>query len=272
MNVTCFVSSHRFNFLLPCLPSSWIRATEQVPKTMLWDFPTIQAWWEIHDGVLDHQVESTERLELCLAKHDKKKKFMYVKPNLSETCSKNFFPLVESVGGSIVTCYPWSYYDAYQCILQDRVELRKQRKSTNIVSFLGSSRNIYAYDRERDLRAAMQTYGEKLNIKSGLNTAQYVQEVLKSKWMLQPHGIGPRHSIYEAMCLGTPSIVPISTYLKFEVMDCCVDYDPGFVPNNYALKQFDNDELSQHCIETWETYMHPSKIVADVLYKIENCA
>jgi len=47
----------------------------------------------------------------------------------------------------------------------------------------------------------------------GLSVDELPAAYLESKILFQPHGVGPRHNIYEGMMLGIPSIIPECSYL-----------------------------------------------------------
>jgi len=47
----------------------------------------------------------------------------------------------------------------------------------------------------------------------GIPAEDLADVYLQSKINFQPHGVGPRHSIYECMMLGIPSIIPECSYL-----------------------------------------------------------
>jgi len=262
---TCHVSSHRFNYLLPSIPRDWSRRQEIVAKTMLWDMPTCEVWWECHDGVMDDQVESTERLDLCLAARNRNKKFFYVKPNLSPTCSKHFYEKIDEVKGELLTCFPWSYYDAYAHIINNRHVFRENLNGKHLVAFFGGYASCYVYDRKADVNSAKITYGDKFVEMNGLRTNNYVQELMTTYCTLQPHGVGLRHGTYEALCLGIPSLVPPSSYWKKEILDCCIQYSPGNVPNYVDLVCDDYKIRSEYCVYTWEKYMTSSAIINSVL-------
>jgi hypothetical protein len=232
---------------------------------MLWEMPACEVWWECHDGTLDTQVESAERLDLCLASRNVNKKFFYVKPNLSPTCSKHFYEKIDDVKGELITCFPWSYYDAYSYITNNRELFRENLSGEYLVAFFGGYASCYAYNRKIDVSSAAVTYGMNFIEMSGLQTNKYVEELMKSYFTLQPHGVGPRHGTYEAMCLGVPSLVPPSTYWKKEILDCCIEYVSGHVPDYIDLVCDDYNVRSEYCKYVWEKYMTSGAIISSVL-------
>jgi hypothetical protein len=264
MKIKCFFH-HRFQHLIPSIPKNWeIYNSPIVDKTMTWEFPDKQIWWEYHDGILPKAgIESTERLDLCFAARNKNKRFFYIKPNISNFQSIDFFKLAEKNNFHILSCPKWSYYhDVYDYIKHNRFSFRESIKNNSLrttkIVFCGS---LKGYNGKNN-------WGDNVSIHSGLNKFQYVETLIKSAYALQPHGGGLRHSTYECMAIGIPCIIPESSYIDNITRLSNIVYD--IMPTNIPeYKSQEWEELSNNCIEIWESKMTANAIISNVLSQIE---
>lgn len=99
---------------------------------------------------------------------------------------------------------------------------------------------------------------------------------LKSKIHFQPHGVGPRHSIYECMMLGIPSIIPECSYLDDAVRKynfICSEL-MHWVPvediQNLLDSESDYKILKDNIIDLYERNMTHTSIIDRVFKNIEN--
>lgn len=300
MSVTCYLSS-RFGFISSAFDTVWAIKNAPVKNTMLWDFPHLQAWWEYHDGIFDLVPrESVHTLWQCLQHRDKNKKFIYVKPNFSETRCVFHKALVEEVNGALITCPKWSYYEnVMPYIHQNRHALRKQNKQPFTITFLGkrqdytSDKSMFidnehpygvagvdatlfgktcdpdpvTYERCKELDRVQAFYGDCFFQRTtDAEKVYYSRKLSQTNYSFQPHGVGLRHSVYESIALGTPCIIPEISYLDDITRNCSIIYD-GKLP---SVEQLIQTDLAQLCIDTYETHMTPEKIVNNVLQQLKN--
>jgi hypothetical protein len=269
MAATYYIGSNRFNFLRSAIPNDWTDGGGNSPAhglhVMLWSTLTTDVWWECHDGVTDDfpGIEEATTLEACLHFRSSKR-FIYVKPNWSDVKCTQHRAIAQREGIDIVTCAPWSYYDKVMFgdvrAYARRNELRKMVLSRDLrVKFLGRLTD----SRLPVLKQAQQTYGYAFSINGGLLPQQYVSEVVSASHCLQPHGIGLRHSIYECMALGVPSIIPESSYMHATTRHANLVYQKA-LPILYGR----STELEKACIDVYETYMTPEAIVGSVLKRL----
>ena len=97
---------------------------------------------------------------------------------------------------------------------------------------------------------------------------QYVKTLIGTygrspAFCFQPHGWGLRHSIYECMALGIPSIIPECSYLDDITRSCNIVYS-GDVP----VVSDRRPDLEAACIEAYETHMTPEAIVNNVIKQL----
>lgn len=272
--VTAYVH-HRFDYLRQGLPKHWdvVSHPMLVDKTMLWDSPTLQVCWEHHDGVTDDvQEERTERLELFLQARDRRKSFVYVKPNFSVTRSQKFVQFVQSNGGQLVVPNGrWSYYPFHKYVFENRARLRAQaqRPFGPCVSYYGSRSNAnYSFDRRRAIDLAEALYDDSFRAIRIDDPETLANAITNTTYVFQPHGIGIRHNVYECMALGVPCIIPEISYLTPALRHCHVIHG-SLLPKWDALSdEIARDERAALCIEEFERNMTPQAIVLDVLGKL----
>ena len=98
---------------------------------------------------------------------------------------------------------------------------------------------------------------------------------LQSKVQFQPHGVGPRHSIYESMMLGIPSIIPECSYLDAVTREhnfICSElmhYVPVDDIKNVMESESLYTETREKIIDLYETYMTHEAIINSVFNRIE---
>ena len=276
MTNKCFYH-HRFQYLIPSIPKEWIISSQPiVDKTMLWDLKDTQVWWEYHDGILPSMgQESTERLNLCWEARNKDKRFIYVKPNLSQTQSLGFFELAKQNNFELLTSPKWSYYhDVYRHINNVREEVKKFRNTNNFIEttivFCGSTTGFNGhYDaRKYYIDKSREYWGTNFSIHTGLGPKQYVDVLKMAAYAIQPHGGGLRHATYESMALGIPSLIPESSYIDNITRGCNIVFSK-FENIVYDINSIEYKELSQKCIDAWETHMTSQSIVDCVLKQIK---
>jgi len=230
-----------------------ISAGNPVDKTMVWLGDEIDVYWECHDGVQDFiEKESCARLYKLIQAFKPTKPFLYVKPNFSPTRSAGHCALAEDHGGRLITCSKWSYYPHYQWMFDNRIELRKRRNAQRKLAFFGAMHDKIRYDTttykenpfergisrsdarnmfsvmldvipEENVAAPLSRNQVIKGLEAGINTpvmkfeglgpSAYANAVLETQVVFQPHGVGPRHAIYESMMLGVTSIIPECSYL-----------------------------------------------------------
>lgn len=109
----------------------------------------------------------------------------------------------------------------------------------------------------------------------GKTTDEALDIYLDSKIQFQPHGVGPRHAIYESMMLGIPSIIPECSYLDGIVREhnfICSElmhYIPVDDINAALSDEKTYQEISEGIVEIYEKYMTNDAIVSGVLNAIE---
>jgi len=266
MNFDVYTSSKRFNFILSVIPKEWNKnQLAPVEKTMLFDSKTTQIWWENHDGIIDGLEEPHKIIEVSRFL-DKNKKQFYVKPNFCNEKSIKIIDFARSNHVTLITTMPWSYYSAMLQIHARRFELRKLKRFNDAVMFAGcqNDRIDTFFKRSQHILAAKSLY-KNYEIVSGLHHNDYINKIVETGWAHQPHGVCLRHSIYECLALGTPSIIPHCSYLKKEISDTSLIYHDLSLPK---ISSETLQNLSQKCIETYESFMTPEKILNSVLSSI----
>ena len=263
----CEVDSHRFNFLLankhPAFRDVKVNDSVRVQKTMCLISKEAEIWIECHDGVT-HGVESSHRLSLCWEARNRSKKFFYAKPNVAKLGSEpgsEIESFLRTHGIKMIRTSPWSYYYG-AWIHSCRDEIRKHRTGDkHKVSFLGALRNSGTYDRLHDIGVFRHKF-DGLFISDSLQPIEYVGAINETQWMFQPHGIGVRHSLYESMALGCPSLVPESLYLHEFLRDCNLIYKKAEDVSGFLLRDTHREKA---CVETYEMHMTPETIIQQIL-------
>ena len=243
------------------------------------------------------------------------KPFVYVKPNFSSKKCSNIVDLAAENNGKVITCAKWSYMDFYYAFYNRRDELRKYNnfsKKRHDIVFLGNPNSPYrrpaadytdnhykypVYPPQLDLlkHAPPEASREQNDIPyplrpffieklrnhfpvvmfEGKSTQECLDIYLQSKVHFQPHGVGPRHSIYECMMLGIPSIIPECSYLDSHVRKynlICSEFMQD-IPSN-DINELLSDESSyvsvkESLINEFESHMTHRAILDDVFDKIK---
>tara|TARA_R110002020_G_scaffold67820_11_gene177973 strand:- start:2730 stop:3734 length:1005 start_codon:yes stop_codon:yes gene_type:complete len=110
----------------------------------------------------------------------------------------------------------------------------------------------------------------------GLSADELPDVYLKSKIHFQPHGVGPRHSIYECMMLGIPSIIPDCSYLDDIVRQhnfICSElmhWIPTDDINNILNSREKYCETRDAIIDLYEANMTHTSIIDRVFKNIES--
>lgn len=244
---------------------------------MIWDMLDRQVWWEYRDGVTDDvPSEGIDTLEASFANRDISKPFVYIKPNWSNTKCAAHTTWANQHNVAILTCPKWSmYHHTYAPIVNDRTRARTFRHKNLNTHFKGRQFFLFAGtptpERESWLAKARATWSNEfseLNIPTDVVYEHYVNSLMGASYAFQPHGIGPRHQTYECMALGVPSIIPESSYLDDVVRSCNIivnDELPTDLPIPGSSEYL---ELSQRCIDAWETHMTPQAITNHVLKQL----
>lgn len=282
----------RFRYLLPGLARYASSISHSAPDKAMFMFGKhYDVYWEYHDGVRDAVPrESTWRLYSVLRAANPQKPWVYVKPNLSK--STGFLALAAERGGHVVTCPKWSYYPAYESIIGNRKALRSNRSVAGPVMFAGSLREqshenelFFGHPFEHGVAVADAVRERASNLPlpasvvtrptradqlaslrkrmpvehvDGLSPDAYIKKLLACEATFQPHGVGIRHGLYEAMALGVPSILPASSYI-----DASQRAGSFVVADDEALTGIDVLALpsSDAVIEVFESSMLPDRIV-----------
>ncbi|MAH42960.1 hypothetical protein CL614_04540 [archaeon] len=109
----------------------------------------------------------------------------------------------------------------------------------------------------------------------GKSTQECLNLYLESKMQFQPHGVGPRHSIYECMMLGIPSIIPECSYLDSVTRSSniiCSEFMKD-VPTKDIKELLENPEVYEETkngmIDLYEKHMTPHAIIDCVFNQVE---
>ena len=260
-------------------------------------------------------VESCVILYQILEKFGRKP-FVNVKPNFSPEKCKNIVSLAKENFGSVITCPKWSYMDFYYAFYRDRKEIRKHnifsRKTRDMV-FLGNLDAPYrrpiadytdknykypVYPPQLDLlqHAPKDASREQVDVPyplrpyfieelekvmpvqkiQGKSTRECLDVYLESKIHFQPHGVGPRHSIYECMMLGIPCLIPECSYLDSHTRKhhlICTEFMENIPVDD--INTLLNDEKAYNdvkagLIDEFENHMTHRAIIDNVFTQIEN--
>jgi hypothetical protein len=287
-----------------------ISGRNPVDKTMVWLGDEIDVYWECHDGVRDFvEKESCARLYKLIQTFKPTKPFLYVKPNFSPTRSAGHVALAAEHGGRLVTCAKWSYYPHYQWMFDNRFELRRRRNIQRKLAFFGATNDKIRYDTTNYIEHpfehgisrsdARNMFGVHLDvvleenvaapgtrmelvkmIEAGTNTpvavfeglgpSAYANAVLETQLVFQPHGVGPRHAIYESMMLGVPSIIPECSYLDSVTrnFNLIINEDVTQEDCEHIKLMFDKPDRDTMLDIAFEENMTPEAIVRSVLNEV----
>lgn len=251
-----------------------------------------------------------DKIEKNLSVIGKKKN--YFRPLYSKKMSSSLEVMLKDRGWELKTLMPWSYNpDNYMFFYNNRKELRKSidYKNRENFLFLGSLRD-YQYSRHdttlgtkypvahvsilpkdkitnenfhnhpsRKERISAFEFANQCKVKISSNILPGLScfhEMKKYSWLVQPHGVGIRHNVYEGMCLGIPSIIektsynpelfslfPMSTFEKVE--------NP--ITQRRILEVIENENervnLSKTLIDFFELHLAPDRIANNLLAQIE---
>lgn len=277
-----------------------------LPQTMIWENDRVQVFWEYHDGVIDEVPrESVSKLVGCWKNRNPKKTFVYVKPNLSTTRSATHLEFAKSHGFSVLTCPRWSYFNGARLhdIRHQLREMASRETREDVIKFMGDKKIVdldksvtfdppFSYglagcdlslfgcaplpveivrsDRFDAIKHARSTWGKKFQEYGILTMGAYMQELARTSYVYQPHGVGPRHATYESMMMGRPSVIPENSYLD-ELTRGSNVIASETLPSYEWISTYANERrLSEACIDVYETYMTPNAIVNNVVAQLKN--
>lgn len=189
-------------------------------------------------------------------------------------------------------------------MFDNRVSLRKKRSATKSVAFFGNPEQEMSFETavftqapftrgisrgdaramfnvnitqnvevitkmtptRREQLTALSMHFKKIDVFTSLSTDEYASEMLSRKAVFQPHGVGLRHAIYEAMMLGVPSIIPECSYLNATTREHNVII-PEIVTAKDSIRALDDiDKINcEAMIDAFEHSMTPESIVSNVL-------
>lgn len=129
--------------------------------------------------------------------------------------------------------------------------------------------DMFDVDRSTILEQARTVWGSRFHTFGSLNPGNYIEYLYGRRepmpaFCFQPHGVGLRHSIYECMMLGVPSIIPECSYLDDITRKCNIIYS-GELPvlSNRRI------DLEHACVESFEAFMTPQAIVSSVFNQLQ---
>ena len=301
------MTSYRFSYLdHELLKLSNNVCESPVEKTCVLVYPDFNIVFDMTDGIHElFPFDETVGLQYRYINAFPGKKYFYVKVNYSSTRSTNHVKLAEMMGGRVISCPGFSLYRAYNDLVSCRSSLRKKRrdfvKDCSKTSFIGNlldleypelytggefefpvtcvdagillkkSVAVKKFKIRPSRNEEIERFKRQTHIDVDMNVnvpfVSYIELMLKSSSTLQPNGISIRHAVYESMCMGIPSIVFKSSYIKEHDEKCMIIFDDDTTKEAIKEKLTDIDESM--IIDHWESTMTPEKIISDVIRQVE---
>lgn len=297
-------TSYRFGFLESELFKLGCTILQSpVEKTCVIDFGTYNIVFDRTDGISDgFPFDETVGLHYKYLKEFGTKKYFYVKCSYSPTRCIHHENLAKENNGTVITCPHFSIYSIYNHIFNNRNNLRALKRKSGKIRFLGTYESLtyptlykgvgFNYpvtcvdaisllndtnilkekfvitpSRLDQVDIAYNILGPRLEIVGKINELQYINAILQSQALLQPDGISVRHSTYECMCLGIPSIIYENSYLNDSDRKYNFIYNKDSKLNdiNEFLENYNPNEVIEH----FENTMTPKAILSNVFAQVE---
>lgn len=299
-------STYRYNYLSQVLSKMGKVEESPVEKTCVLTYPNFHIVFDMTDGVHDGlPFDETVGLHYKFLSTFKPKKYFYVKVNYSDSRSHFHVKLANESNGRVITCPKFSLYSMYTTIVNDRKKHRERRKSTkslDLVTFTGTYSdftypNVYVGNefkypvtctdasailkksvpisyvipsptrrQEIDSFSKLVKDPFKFVNHSKVSFNDYMKISIQSSATYHPNGIAIRHSVYENMCLGIPTIVASNAYIPDEIKKFCLIVDDSTSPK--SVSSFVCSANEDEIIDFWECNMTPEKIVKRVFDQV----
>lgn len=304
MEIIAIRTNHRFNFLHNYLSKIGpIKGQSPIQKTTIIETKNYNIIWDMTDGIFDCQQPEPVGIMYKYIELYKNKNFLYVKTNYSAKQCIHHHSLAQENSGFVISCPKFSLYPIATKILNNRKEWRKSTKNGNKIVYAGKDHGPYLqptyYKGNKKFkypiswREALQLFNLKdspqtwediqypsrpqqiehfkkefqdIFIDKGhISASEYLNTLREGNAIFQPFGTSIRHSVWEAMMLGIPSVMEDISYIQPDMKHLIITYEKKAQKDDILNKMSSINR--QEIIDYFESNMTPEKIVQSVLNK-----
>jgi len=303
--MTKILTNHRFNYLFKEFGKLGSVGNTPIPKTTIIQYPNYNIIMDMTDGIIDEfNFKETVGILYSYLDLFPNKKYFYVKVNYSPICSSNLDLLASETNGIVLTCGKFSLYPTGASLFNNRKELRKGITLKNKVEYSGRDHGKYHMpedyngsrkfkypvswreakdylglgdsstngwkelnftDRNQQVKNIEEKLGDLFSNLGHVNKDRYVKSIRDGNIQYQPFGTSIRHSTWESMILGVPSLMSPSSYISEDMKDLIVFDD---VSKEEIMEKISTISKEQ-VIDYFESNMTPEKILQNLFKKIQ---